>query len=215
MAGQPALGDMHLATAIILAAGDHLRWKGVVPKQLANIHGETILGRQVRQLLAAGYRKPTIITHHPEFITEGAVLYDPPLRRWTVESLESSRLLWCERTIVLLGDVVFSEEALKAVTSYASDCCFFGKDYEIYALSFIKADKFDKALADTLGHARQGGRGGIWELYRAYNGLALDRHIPPTRGAKTFVHIDDWTTDFDYVEQYKAFVGDEAYAQRH
>ena len=93
--------------ALVLCAGDAVRMNGVT-KQLLPIGKTTILGRILHQMYR--YEQSVIVvTHDPEIGALHNQVHNPENRATTCETLLSSSHLWDDRTIVLLGDVIYSE----------------------------------------------------------------------------------------------------------
>jgi choline kinase len=107
-------------TALILCAGTGERWGDFTgsPKQLAPINNESLLQRTVRLLKSRKIDSIHIISHDERLRLEGCHFFRPENSRWTAETLSSTRELWTERTLILLGDVFFSEKAMDCITGF-------------------------------------------------------------------------------------------------
>jgi hypothetical protein len=199
---------------LILCAGDGTRWGEYlgVPKQLMAINGEALLARTIRLARANGYHDIQIITHDERLHMDGAGVFRPARNRWTVETLLSTRELWTDRTLVLLGDVFFTKRAMRRISRGESGIHIYGRPDksayyscswgEIFALSFGKRNR-ETLIAHAnhaLKDAENGGRGLIWEFYRSLCGFPFNEHIVED---KIFRIIDDLTDDFDSPEQYE------------
>lgn len=201
-------GEGEVSTRVlILASGQHHRWQGQRAKQLVPIAGEILLERTQRQVGG-----PCVtVTHLPAIQRFAQEHFVTPMRRWTVETLATTCTLWQERTIVLLGDVCYSDEAMEAILAYDGRLAVFGCEWEIFGLSFhtdictsINAwPSVNMALKIALADAYRGGRGKLWEFYRAYCGFPLAEERLED---EIFIYVDDYTTDFDTIEEYRSFL---------
>jgi hypothetical protein len=160
---------------LILAAGEQKRWKMTEPscKQLLDAGGETILARIQRQCKARNHT-PIVVTHKPELAS--SLCFNPEQRRWTVETLWATREIWAGRVVVLLGDTVYSNDAIDRIFSERTDeLRVFGNEYEIFALSFLTPyDKIIATLEQAIKHAESGvakGGGKLRKFYQIWCGL--------------------------------------------
>lgn len=203
--------------AFILCAGAGARWGNYlgVPKQLIPLENETVLERTVRLLHEQNLTDIVIVATTAKFAVHRCQLYPPDKARWTVETLLSTRQLWAETNIILLGDVFYSKQAIHNILYARGDIRFFGRPYankltgnpraELFALKFRKT-----AEATVLRHGKRvlydalaGGRGKLWQLYRSLIGGRLNEKQVET----TIFHIiDDITDDFDFPEDYDRFM---------
>ena len=202
-----------------MAAGEGTRWNNYlgVPKHLIKIDGETLLERTVR--LFKGY-DITIVGHDDRYYVEGAELHIPEMLGLHDINKQCflTRDLWNKvgRTIILLGDVFFSEEAAQSILRYSGDDirvfgrkgagtvnkCLWGElfahsfltqHHNEYMAAYLKASKITKA---------DGRKNDWWEHYRILDGGdPMEHKIGPR-----FVNIDDWTDDFDLPENYVIFM---------
>lgn len=211
------------AKVLILCAGDGMRWDNYlgVPKQLIPINNEPLLNRTVRLLNGYGYNDIDIIAHDERLNLDGFGFYKPSKFRWTVETLLSTQPLWTERTIVLLGDVFYTNKALTTILSYNQDIHVYGRfgkslftftQYgELFAITFEKSDHqmIKKHLNIARSNALRGGRGKIWEFYRSLAGFPLDLH---KKDDEIFISIHDLTDDIDSPREYEKIVNRYSYA---
>ncbi len=211
--------------AIILCAGTAERWKDHldrpylgVPKQLAKINGEPLLMRTLTQLHNHGINPISIMSHDKNLELPGTKLILPKDCQWTSATLASSEIIWKRSQLILLGDVYYTDAALKTIINSTAPLMFFGCPTanphtgsvwpELYALKFTRTAIPDlkKALSTTLKDAAQGGRGKLWELLMALRGRSLQK-IKETgnMGLATgsfFTTISDLTDDIDTPADY-------------
>jgi hypothetical protein len=208
-------------TAVVLCAGDATRYGGAM-KQLLEVDGEPLLGRTLRQMEACDI--PTrVVTHKPGvFETAGiqARFFCPVRRRWTVETLLSTRSLWGRRqTIVLLGDVYYSDRMIQLLAK--CETLFYCGYEEIWGLSIdiSRYEKVERVLKETIREAerrmaidkgREHHQGQLWRFYRVWYGLPYIGEWTPTPGllfqkCGTTVVCMDETSDFDVPAEYEAW----------
>lgn len=200
---------------LILAAGQNTRWPtDAPPKELALIAGEPIVARTVRLVDALGY-VPTLITQR-NVLSLTARNWNPNVSLVTVTNPEprgskSECLLtlqdkwWgMERTVVLLGDVVYTERLLRQVLlDHPDGARFYGTDLELYACQW-NAD-VNRGVQRSLQRARavalRTGQGRLWQFYRAWQSIP----VAARRYAlvdDSFFYVRDDTRDVDTVTQY-------------
>lgn len=200
---------------LILAAGDGSRWyNNDRPKQLALIRGKPIIQRTIDLV---GICNSVVITHDADIQVEVDEFFIPAKREWTVDTFLSTKELWSGRTVVLLGDVIYSPESIWTILSCSDDVAVFGgkdrpgKDDEIFGVSFntIGKNRVNAALSVALQDARANGRGKLWEFYRALCGRDLRMHYID---GSIFHSIDDYTDDIDDLGQYEQFLQSNSWA---
>lgn len=196
---------------IVLANGDSPGAEKLADRHFLRIDGERLLDRTVRQFGELG----EVVVSGPDlrYKLPGAALYVPRAEPENLDAdiLLSTRSLWAaaDRTIVLLGDTWFSDDAVEAIAGIPSrkwiyigrehGSRFSGTDYgEIFGLSFWPADQVVllAALHEVRRLQRDEGlwRGGLWEHYRVLCGIDPLEH----RIDGHFLEIDDETEDFDF-----------------
>lgn len=201
---------------LILAAGEQARWemdRYPFYKQLLDVGGETIIARIWRQCRARG-AEPCVITHSPELVQ--ILSFKPERHRWTVETLLATHELWQERTIVLLGDVVYSQAVMDRIFApQEQELKVFGNEYEIYALSMrfqsnlviapvlFWIGNIKRALNYAIEHAESGTPGGgkLRKFYQLYCGLDPDSDEIENEVLDR-VSLQDYTRDVDTRKDY-------------
>jgi len=197
---------------LILASKDHTAWAKSWPdvptKQLLVINppGETVIARIIRQCGKRG-AAPIVISHVPAIIAEGRHSFTPSIwsRGLTCLTLLSTMLLWKERTIVLLGDVIFSKDAMDQVFAYKEDYGNFGDNWETYGISFRKSQwlRVAQTIMRTVELARDGTQGSLEFMWKVWCGS-------PFKGKKLmnrpdWIHFHDWTMDIDMYHEWENF----------
>lgn len=219
--------------AIIMAAGDDIRWtqKMRYPKHFIEIEGEEILPRLVRQLTP---KVEIIVSGHPDprYKFANAALYVPYRNRlnYDADNSLSTMPIWNYdgRTIILYGDVWYSDEAIETILGFEERewqlFCRFepslltGKSWgEPWAWSFWPEhiEEHVEAHRRTIRLLERGvlWRCGAWEHYRAMCGLpdekmGIEHHGDYGRATV----IDDWTEDFDFIGDLEEFLARRAAA---
>ena len=218
-----------MTTAIIIAAGEATRWGDYLgtPKHLVKVDDEPIIYRSVRLLLKNGITDINVVGPDDDrYRIEGSKLFIPQKnyeKNADADKFLNSESLWNTegRTIVLYGDVFFTEEAMKTICEWeGTDWRLFcrygpssvtGTPYgECFAQSFYPKDlKRHKKMLEYIAElwfTKQINRCGGWEHARAMAGVTgpqvrMHRHKP-----KLYHIIDDWTDDFDKPQDYDRFM---------
>jgi hypothetical protein len=125
-------------------------------------------------------------------------------RRWTVETMLGTAPYWQKRTIVLLGDVVYSKAVMDRIFTCRDSIRVFGNELEIFGVSFSRMDWSDiiGALETAITHAENGGPGKLRKFYQAYCGLDLDGSDMEKSIIDWVCHVTDYTMDVDTPEDY-------------
>ena len=202
---------------VILASGVGQRWEAIQHKQLVDVHGQPLLLRTIEQITQHWDTRPVVMTHHERIagaVEQVADAVELPAgeRRWIVETALASRTCWGDPTLLLAGDVYWTDEAITHACElnrggpvrFLTTECTVGQD--ILGIWFRRRHRHK--VAKALHHARQhaflrGGGGKLWQAYRSLCGYPLTRHLLDTVHA---VPIDDDTTDFDSLRDYQAFL---------
>ena len=199
---------------IIMAQGCQRRLKHVLdhPKQLLKVGDETILSRTIRLVWEPHYGNPDVaVIGWPELldtvfgVAELHTFNEPG--NCILEGIAGCRLLFDkERTVILLGDVVYSRAAIEAI--YADERPVFAAGSsdltsstgELYAFSFTREWEANvvrllhtRSCFGTLHKKYQPGH--LRELYRALKSYY----------GESYLTIDDYTTDIDTEEDLETF----------
>lgn len=209
---------------LILCGGANSRWNGhlgMARKHLINVEGECLLQRSVRQVQALSVR-PTVVVNAGDVALyrkhlEGPVDFreiDPqPSNATEAWKFLSSRAGWntAGATIVLLGDVWFSDLAIAAICSTTADWIAFGRagasvltghpHGEIFAQRFERHEQHLEQLLklDQLYRAGRCRRTAGWAHYH----LMIGADPAMQCAGKAFCQVDDFTDDFDTPADYE------------
>jgi len=162
---------------LILASGEGTRWTKDYPKQLAEVAGEKILLRTIRQLKQAGHTA-LVVAHDPRLLEVGGQTVSVTPRRFTCETLQSTQPYWGKHNIVLLGDVYWTDSAIASMLTQSREVQFFGtglekgKD-ELLGLkwpeqySSLVADALNEVIKNVDNTKRPESQGKLWHLLAA------------------------------------------------
>ena len=110
-----------------------------------------------------------------------------------IESFYHTRELWEDLNIILLGDVLYSNETIKKIKLCTDDFMFFGNNAEIFALVFKDKEKILTLCQECLAD----GWKKFWHLYRRSQELPMTEHAIKDNFTRT-----EGTRDFDCILQY-------------
>jgi hypothetical protein len=215
--------------ALIFCAGGGERWKnhGNIPKQLAEVEGVTVLQRTLNQCVEHDLQ-PIIVTNDEDLMLDGHEVFNSSFVEYWSSTVLSTRPLWSDQVIGLLGDVWFSVAAFKSIVDQAkrdpTGCEFFGRQYpsritggppEIFAVRWHESNlKFIEALEASIKHGGTFGDevidrfncpiGTPYQPYRHMIGIPLE--TPLRYDFDLFTEIDDWTDDFDNADRYQEWL---------
>ena len=195
---------------VIMADGRGTRWNNYmgVPKHLALVDGEPVLGRTVRLLReiaaeSAMAEEPEIIitSHDPRYEFEGATRHEPENNIYEIDRFTTE--LVCDDMCFLYGDTIYDRKVLEDIAASApADILFFGNNKSVVAVRIGDADLF-KSHFDTVRKLFIDGKiekckG--WQIYQSVTGQDLNEK--PVIGDK-FICVDEHTTDINTPEEYK------------
>jgi choline kinase len=193
----------------ILAAGMAVRFNNT-PKQMLPIGKETIIERIVNKVRDRTTINPTVVTHNSEimiYCVEAlkARCFIPIEHSVTCETLLDTRGVWKERNIILLGDVIYSNDLMNMifeVAEHGDKTVVFGDTWEIFAIVFSKSDK--EKVIEALNTAINGSAGKLRNFYKAYCGFDMDCEEVEreTLEDDVFCYVHDWTVDIDTPDEY-------------
>ena len=197
---------------IIMCGGTYKKWE--TPRQLTRICGEPIVARTIRLLRENGIDDIAISSNNPIFEQFGVPVLRHENALVVSETLNVSGY-WVdafyptdEPTCYLLGDVVYSPEAIKTIVSTETDDIEFfasappfAPEYikpwaEPFAFKAVNTDHLKHAISLTKQYADMGlfNRHPIaWELWQVLQATPLN-HI----NYENYTKINDYTCDIDY-----------------
>lgn len=202
---------------IIMCGGKYDNWK--TPRQLTMINNEPIVARTIRLLKEAGISDIYISANDERFdVFDVPVLHhDNDFRGYVRKGTGGT---WVEAfypleepACYLLGDVVFSPEAIKIIVETEVDSIQFfasappfSSDYikpyaEPFAFKVVDQERFRKAIEFVKDNEKLFRRRPIaWELWQVIKGTKLNS-IDYTN----YIVINDYTCDIDSPEDVRKF----------
>lgn len=203
---------------VILSDSDNVE-PFIEPRQLAKINGEPLVARTIRLLKENGVKEVLITSHDKRFDNLGAIRYEPLNNNYNGKKQTGYWLDAFPRELItqpitfLLGDVYFSENAIKTiVNSNTESILFFCTDRKLgYSDKYIKHhdEPFGFKVVDckkflehidivkTMYDEHKTRRHPIsWELYRSINGIDVNTHELTTN----YIAINDETCDIDRID---------------
>jgi hypothetical protein len=198
---------------LILCAGDGSRWNNYtgVPKHKVVVEGEILVERTVRQFLK--YTDDIVVVANDDsYSIPGTTCYiaKKDENHKIMDKFLSSQEQWSDtKTIIVYGDVYFTDEAVELIATNDRQWCFFlrkdasqitGKAWgEIFGFSFdasfneemlqnINSIVFKQKFSNPLSPA---GWTLLGYLLKVDHGQLIFNKI------NSYVEIDDWTEDFD------------------
>lgn len=189
------------------------------PKQLTEINGEPLVKRTIRLLKENGVKDILITSHDKRFDNLGATRYEPLYNDYVpnYQNYKLNKGYWVsafpyelldEPICFLMGDVYYSENAIKTIVNSKTDSILFFCTYQNKDERYIK--KHDEPLGfkvvDTtffkyhINKVKEYKDSGeafrepiAWELYRSINGQPLKEHYM----TKNYIAINDESCDID------------------
>ncbi len=210
---------------IILAGGKQERWSQDSSKMMAPILDQPLIRRTCAQLGRTGQPRPTIYSADADVVGDERAFWPDRYQETVLEAIAATSPLWRQQTTILLGDVVFSDQAMQWLAETGVDetepvqlfgktgsNIFTGKAWpEIYGLRFSVSagHRLLECIRETLNGPNE--RRKIWELYRALLKIPQTRepdywyyYHPPQ--SHLFAEVSDWTDDIDRPEEYWSLV---------
>lgn len=185
----------------ILAAGSAERWDGPVQKQLVDVGGQPLIGRMVEQVESIIGVGPWIVSNDREILFQSGRQFLPQNDDRLVDTLDSTTNEWADRTIILLGDVYYTDSVLTDILTSDVSLKFYGRLLEIYGLSFAYQDMMWDAINIVRQHSAVGK---MWHIWYALNGYPQDEHTMPAHDNPFYSQVDpeDMTMDVDCLADY-------------
>jgi len=203
---------------IILCDSDNVE-PFIEPRQLAIVNGEQLVKRTIRLLKENGVKDILITSHDKRFDDLGAIRYEPKKNSYKGKEQIGYWLdafpkeLLIEPITFLLGDVYFSEQAIKTIVETQTKfIMFFCTDRKLgYNDKYIKhhdepfgfkvvSHELFKEHIDKVKKMYDEGKTRrhpiAWELYRSINELDVNKHILTTN----YTAINDETCDIDRID---------------
>ena len=197
---------------IIMCGGNYANWS--TPRQLIPVMGEPVVARTIRLLRDAGVEDISISTHDKRFEQFGVPLLEHENNFYAYHDEMDDQGCWVtafypteEPACYLLGDVVFSPDAINRIVSKeTTDIDFFAsappfhllyiKPYaEPFAFKVKDQKTFRNNIKQTIAYDKLGAfnrRPIAWEFWQVIKGTQLNQ-IDYTN----YTVINDYTCDID------------------
>lgn len=177
---------------VCLAAGQARRMFGI-PKWGLWIPAD---GKTLRERLEGQFPGVRYLTHATH-----------PHSRCASETFLLSEPLWADRTVILLGDVWYSDLTAARIKNSTRDLVFFSDKQDIFAIKFdwaIGENRLLPAASEATQYFMHND-GRLWETYRRLLGIPPKDTLPPP-SLPCLELISDDTQDFDTWEEYTAWL---------
>ena len=198
-----------MISIIITAAGKQERWKKDMGflKQLADVGGEPVMGRTIRQIKQRNFPRPWVATHvlalERAAARFGAVPLYPSHRNVLCETVLNTQRVWGDTTIIMLGDVCYSRRAMDTILFDDSERPFvyYADSWETFAIRFDRSEQANviKHLQSVIDDEVY--PGSLRQFFARYCGHKTGS-IPML---PSMTYIPDYTKDFDTREDYVSF----------
>lgn len=203
---------------IIMCGGTYEEWE--TPRQLLKLHGEEIVARTIRLLRENGVEDIAISSDNPVFRKFGVPVLEHEnnyieadhnnITGYWVDAFYPMNFPVC----YLLGDVVFSLQAIKTIVETKTDdiemfaskppfSVYYCKPWaEPFALKVVNTEHLKNAISLTKQYEDRGlftRKAIMWELWQVIQAAPLN-----WIDYNSFVAINDYTCDVDDLEHLKA-----------
>ena len=200
----------------ILADSDNVE-PFTTPRQLTKINGETLIERTIRLLKENGIENIYVTSHDKRFDNLGAIRYEPKYNTYKPKKnegywVEAFPIELLDRPITfLLGDVYYSENAIKTIvnttTNYIMYFCSYKNEDNRYikhhdepfafkVIDYVMFKEHIQRMKDFKDSGKALREPIAWELYRSLNNIPITTH----KIGDNCVIINDETCDIDRVE---------------
>lgn len=192
---------MIVGNVILILTADYKFLEGMeCPRQLIPIAGEPLLQRTWKQIQPYGFHN-FVVTPHEQIQRLFPFCFEPGRYDYGAQTFLSTRPVWGTRTFILLGDVLYSGEAISMIMSDENDVGFYGDRHEICGIVF------DRTQFDTIATALEGvgtHKPWLWVFYRLFCGFGVKEHSFDNR--YHFLPDGDLTRDFDTIKVYRDYL---------
>lgn len=195
---------------IIMCGGSYCDWE--TPRHLSLFKGETLVERTIRLLRENGVEDISISSNSDHFDELGVPVLNHKNNYTVPDGGSWSECFYPTKkpTCYLMGDVVFSPDAIKKIVRTETDSVMFFasappfswryiKPYaEPFAFKVVDQKRFRAAVNFTIANEKTGifrRRPIAWELWQVLNGEDVK-----TINFKNYVAINDYTCDIDRPE---------------
>lgn len=194
---------------VIMADGKGTRWKKYlgVPKHLAMIDGEKLIGRTIRLLrkLDSNNELEIIVTSHDKrYEFEGSRRYEPinnnlEIDRFTEELIEDNMCF-------LYGDTYYTASTLNTILKKSTcNVDFFGNSKSIVGIKIKDSDMFKKHVSRVKNMYLEGKIEKCigWQVYQSFTGQVVGNEVIDKNG---LIFVDEKTVDINTPNEYEEIV---------
>lgn len=208
---------------VLMAGGNYKHWEK--PRHLSIVHGEEVIARTIRLLKENGIEDIAISSDNPLFEKFGVpVLHHDNLYNCRWHDIEEGYWWNCfypteEPVCYILGDVVFSPEAIKTIIETETDDIeLFGSQppfsdnyiknhIEAFGLKVVNQKHLHEAIKKAKELDKQGKfwrKPIIWELWEVIKDVPLQKS-KDDEYIYNYTKINDYTCDIDWEEDIRKF----------
>ena len=189
---------------VIMADGKGSRWRNHmgVPKHLAEIKGEKLICRTIRQLREVFKNSAEIIvtSHDKSYEFEGSRRYEPLNNVLEIDRFTEELII--DDMCFLYGDTHYTKKSIEIILKdVPGDIVFYGNKKSIVAVRIKNSEVFKKhkAIVRELYLEGKIEKCKGWQVYQSFTGQNMS--ASPVIG-KNFVYVDELTRDFNTAEEY-------------
>lgn len=176
--------------------------QGIV-KQLLSLKYECVIDRIIRQCNDRGYF-PYVVSWNKDVLRRVMEEFriETEKTETTSHTFLKTRDYWAERTIILLGDVIYSKATMDGIFAVNKEIAVFGNVWEVFAVAFM--DNLWDNVIEALNKSKKHGLGKLRYFYKAYCGFEMDCPEQPGEVLEPviFRYTYDYTRDIDTLEEY-------------
>jgi hypothetical protein len=192
---------------IIMADGIGSRWNkyNIEYKQLLDVDGTPLTLRTIQQLnkytnniILIAPDKFKHLIKIPEYVLHTSLGYRSNENRVLLDGILKTKNFWADRTTIILGDVWFTDAAIRTFFELDLPCWILGRTGpnrftgkqagELFSLNFnVSHAEIEYNLITAL--SKLGNSGKLWDYYFSYK--------------PALIELNDWTDDIDSPEAYK------------
>ena len=201
---------------LIMCQGQSSRWTGSEPKHLAMIAGEPVIARTMRQLTVTGRENIIIVGDKLHFEQFGKVHEQTDPQPEICNGIKDTYPLWegHDRTVILCGDVVYSDACIRAIYEDKTQLRIFGRIGENPVTGKVYDERFAVAFDENYGLPvlwaidavllRPECIASLKALYYTMLGVPCTPQGDKVFFESKLLHvIDDYTDDLDSLEEWE------------
>lgn len=200
-----------MSSIALIMAGDFSPLEDGGPtRQMLPISGEPLLQRTWKQLQPFGIPILIVADHRSICnVFDNCIAPDPQSNTGAMMLLDTQSV-WGDRTFVLMGDTVYSDDVINMIMSNENDLSFYGDHSEIYGVVFEK-NQINRVV-DALENVGAGYSWWLWVFYRMLCGFDATSHRFDDL-IYHFIPEGDYTRDFDSIDYYHKFLREHEWAR--